>query len=99
MNELARAWTARVGGPPASAVAENATQLLVLPAPTLGHVILAPGTMNTPEALAGHGAMPTRVYRNVLVPELSSATYSVGSALVSDPVWSGTLISAWANRK
>ena len=72
--------TVTTGATPASAVATNATQPLVLPATTVGQVMAVPGTMKMPATPAGHGAMPTRVYCQVLVPELSSATYSVGSA-------------------
>src|SRR5438105_2579201 len=90
-----------VGDTPWSAVATNATQLLVLPATRVGQVTLAPGTMNVVARAAGHGAMPTRTYCQVFVPELSSATYSVGSAAapVTVPRWFGTVISACAKRK
>ncbi len=73
MNAFASGCTTTVGVTPASAVATNATQPAVLPATVVGQVMLTPGTMKavTP---AGHGAMPTRAYCQVFVPELSSAT-------------------------
>src|SRR6266566_507474 len=98
MKELPIGKVVTAGATPASAVATNATQPEVLPASAVGQVMLTPGTMNVTGLAAGHGAMPTRVYCQVLVPELSSATYSVGSALATEPRWFGTVISACANR-
>src|SRR5689334_25402630 len=94
---LASERVVTVGGPPASAVAVNATQLLGLPLVGQVVAVVCPGARNAVPPV-GHGAMPTRAYCQVLVPELSSATkYAASVVLLA--VWFGMLISACANRK
>ena len=61
--------------------------------------MLVPGTMKA-AVLAGHGAMPTRVYCvGVGARVVQRHVHRRVAGLSMDPGWFGTVIRAWANRK